>query len=257
MRPLQAGEPLQIAPAASPRRSPARARRTLRGRAPRRPSAACARPRSCSDTDPPGPPAHGVPAPVLTSWVGGDPDRFARSLWLSPSPPGERVAIGSVCASPSSTTRLVSAPARSTVDAVPSGPTIVAVCSSSGAACLTPGRCSTRASRRSSKPSGAARAQLQGRRADHRVDHFAGRAGDAAAGDDRREHERHGDRHAEARRAAPARRARAAGGGRGRPGRRAASAAAPARPQRVASAHPRAVAERTRRAVSVVRRSPG
>ena len=60
-------------------------------------------------------------------------------VWLSPSPPGERVAIGRVWASPSSTTRLVSAPARLTVMRSPSGPTTVAVCSNSGAACLTAG----------------------------------------------------------------------------------------------------------------------
>ena len=63
---------------------------------------------------------------------------------------------------------------------------------------LTPGRCSTRASSAFVEALGAARAQLEVRGADHRVDDFAGGAGDAAVGDGDREQQRDGDRDAEA-----------------------------------------------------------
>ena len=61
-------------------------------------------------------------------------------------PASREDAPGSVWARPSSVPRLTSVPTTSIVARPPCGPTTVAVCSSAGAACLTPLRRSTRAS---------------------------------------------------------------------------------------------------------------
>ena len=121
-----------------------------------------ASPRSSSVTEfiepagPPKPPSSraglGTDASVCALARIGRPSACALA-WLRPTAPAASVSRGSVCASPSSTVSAVSAPASETVRRWPSAASIVAVCSSSGAACLTPGSRSTRASMFSPKPS--------------------------------------------------------------------------------------------------------
>ena len=168
-----------------------------------------ARPRICSVTSPA--PVEPAPAPLGALILSA-----SALAWLRPIVPGLSAASGSVSARPSSTARLVSVPARSIVVCRPLGARSVAVCSSSGAACLTPGRRSTRTSRLFVEALAAAGAQLQGRRSGDGADDFAAGAGDARLSDRGREHERHGDRDPDRPRSTPAPRARAASGGRGR-----------------------------------------
>ena len=109
------------------------------------------------------------------------------------------VAVGSVCASPSSITRLVSAPARSTVRRRPPGAVQRRGLLQQRRGAQHPGQAFDAPQQAFVEAVGAARAQLQRGGADDRVHDFLRRAGDAAADEDRREHERHRDRDAEAR----------------------------------------------------------
>ena len=99
-----------------------------------------ARPRICSVTS----------APLQAE---GPMPNVSAAARLRPIPPGVSALSGNVAARPSRTARLTSVPARSTVTCRPSDAITVAGCSSSGAACLTPGIASTLASIDSSNPS--------------------------------------------------------------------------------------------------------
>ena len=103
-----------------------------------------------------------------------------------------------MAASPSSTARLTSVPARSTVTCRPPGASNVAGCSNSGAACSTPGIASTFASRVSSKPAPSCARSCRSACPMTALHHLARGAGDAALRDGCSEDQRDRDRDADA-----------------------------------------------------------